>query len=272
MSFKTILVHVEATPESDLRLGAAVRLANAWGANLMGLGGCEPAFLAMPWASAYSDGEILQEVLDEEGVELKDAAVRFELATESLRARALWTSFGEYPAQALESCAAGADLIVASAHRGPKASTAAAGDLVMRAGIPALTIPTDAPSIATKAIVVAWSNTPEARRAVSSALPLLKSADRVTVLHIRQPDDETAGVGLEDVVGRLKRHGIDAAAESVACAHHDIGDAVSGFAEQGLFDVIISGAYGHSHLREWVLGGATEGLLARSSLPVLFSH
>jgi nucleotide-binding universal stress UspA family protein len=272
MSFKTILVHVEATPESDLRLGAAVRLANAWGASLMGLGGCEPAYLAMPWATAYSDGEILQEVMDEEGVELKDAAARFEIATESLRARALWTTFGEYPAQALDSCAAGADLIVASAHRGPKASTAAAADLVMRAGIPVLTIPTDAPSIATKTIVVAWSNTPEARRAVSGALPLLKSADRVTILHVKKPKEEVAAVGLEDVVGRLKRHGVDAAAENLDSPHGHIADAVSRFAEQGLFDLIVSGAYGHSHLREWVLGGATEGLLARSSLPVLFSH
>ena len=272
MSFKTLLVHVEATPESDLRLGAAVRLAKAWGASLMGLGGCEPVFLAMPWASAYSDGEILQEIMDEEGVELKDAAARFKIATESLGARALWTTFGEYPAQALDSCAAGADLIVASAHRGPKASTAAAGDLVMRAGVPVLTIPTDTPSIATKSIVVAWNNTPEARRAVSSALPLLKSAERVTVLHVRQSNEDVTAVGLEDVVGRLKRHGVDAAAETLANPRHDIVDAVSRFAEQGLFDLIVSGAYGHSHLSEWVLGGATEGLLARSSLPVLFSH
>jgi nucleotide-binding universal stress UspA family protein len=272
MSFKTILVHVEASPESDLRLGAAVRLANAWGASLIGLGGCEPALMAMPWASAYSDGEILQQVMDEEGVELKDAAVRFGIATESLRARAVWTTYGEYPAQALDSCAAGADLIVASAHRGPKASTAAAGDLVMRAGIPVLTIPTDAPSIAMKTIVIAWSNTPEARRAVSSSLPLLKSAERVTVLHVWQPNEDVATVGLEDVIGRLKRHGVDAAAESLPSLHHDVADSVSRFAEQGLFDLIVSGAYGHSHLSEWVLGGPTEGLLARSSLPVLFSH
>jgi nucleotide-binding universal stress UspA family protein len=56
--------------------------------------------------------------------------------------------------------------------------------------------------------------------------------------------------------------------------HHkgEFADAVTGFAERGLFDLIVCGAYGHSRMREWALGGVTQGLLDRSPLPVLFSH
>jgi nucleotide-binding universal stress UspA family protein len=172
----------------------------------------------------------------------------------------------------LERCAAGADLMVASAHRGPKASTAAAADLVMRAGIPVLTIPTDLPALATNNIVVAWKNTPEARRAVSDALPLLKAAKRVTVLRVCRPGEDLADNGLDDVAGRLKRHGVNVATEALEHHDGDFADAVSVFAERGLFDLIVAGAYGQSRMREWALGGVTEGLLDRSTLPVLFSH
>jgi nucleotide-binding universal stress UspA family protein len=65
---------------------------------------------------------------------------------------------------------------------------------------------------------------------------------------------------------------VNARAEHLEDRGGDAVDGLSRFAEDHLVDLIVAGAYGHSRLRQWALGGVTEGLLDRSPLPVLFSH
>ncbi len=147
------------------------------GATLIGVGGCEPAYLANPMMMAgYSDGALIQTLTDLDTASLAECEARFDEAAKPLGSAAMSISDRDYPDRALGVCAAGADMIVASAHRGPKASTAVAIDLVLCAGLPVLTVPTDLPAIRTKNIVVAWKNTREARRAVSNALPMLRAS------------------------------------------------------------------------------------------------
>ena len=273
MAYKTLLVHVEAHPDSDLRLGFAVDLARELDAALIGVGGGEPAYLDNPMMmDGHVDGALIQTLTDMDTADLKEAETRFRLATRDIGA-AMWISDRDYPDRALEVCAAGADLIVASAQRGPRASTAAAADLVLRTGVPVLTIPTDLPAIRTKRIVIAWKNTREARRAVSDALPLLIAADEVAVVRICPSKDASEShSSLEDVVGRLKRHGINASPKTLLRPSEEAFDALTSFAENQLADLIVAGAYGHSRFGEWMLGGVTQDLLAHSTLPVLFSH
>ncbi len=272
MSYKTLLVHVEPTPESDLRLRAAVALAGELGATLIGVGGCEAAYLDSAWIASDIDGMAVQALMDNDSAELKEAESRFHTLAAPLGSAALWRSDSDYPDRALQIFAAGADLIVSGAHRGPKAYTAATIDLVMQAGVPILTIPTDLPSIRTKSIVIAWKNTREARRAVSDALPLLKRAEQVTVLQVCKADQVGGWDGLDNVVGRLERHGVNAAAKTLQKPAGDPADTLIRFAEETLADLIVAGAYGHSRAREWALGGVTLGLIERSPLPVLFSR
>ena len=274
MNYKTLLVHVEPTADSDLRLRISVDLAQQLGATLIGVGGCEPAYLANPMMmTGYSDGALIQTLDDIDTAGLAECEARYNEAVKPLGSAARWISDRDYPDRALGVCAAGADIIVASAHRGPKASTAAAIDLVLRAGIPVLTVPTDLPAIRMKKVVVAWKNTREARRAVSDALPMLRAADDVTVLRIcPATDTRLAYSGLDDVVGRLKRHGVNVRGETLERPSADTFHALSRFAEEKLADVIVAGAYGHSRFGEWMLGGLTLSLLEQSPLPVLFSH
>ena len=74
------------------------------------------------------------------------------------------------------------------------------------------------------------------------------------------------------VVGRLARHGVNAIAEQAPRGSSDDATDLIDFAEETLADLIVSGAYGHSRLRERSFGGVTKGLLSKSTLPVLFSH
>lgn len=275
MSYRTLLTHVEPTPESNLRLRVAVDLARALDATLIGVGGSQPPYLDNPMLiTGYGDGTLIQTLFDVDAANLIEAKDRFNVAAASLGGSAIWLSDSDYPDHALQICAAGADLIIASAHRGPKASTAAAADLVLRAGLPILTVPTDLPAIRTKNIVIAWKNTREARRAVSDALPLLVAADEVTVLHVCPSAATTSAAhsGLDGVVARLTRHGVKPSVSILERPGADTFQALTRFAEDHLADLIVAGAYGHSRAGEWMLGGVTEDLLAYSPLPVLFSH
>jgi nucleotide-binding universal stress UspA family protein len=275
MSYKSLLIHVEPTPESNLRLRVAVDLARALDATLIGVGGNQPLYLDNSMlVTGYGDGMVIQTLFDVDAANLVEAKDRFHTAAASLGAAAIWLSDTDYPDHALQVCAAGADLIIASAHRGPKASTAAAADLVLRAGLPILTVPTDLPAIRTKSIVIAWKNTREARRAVSDALPLLMAANEVTVLHVcpTVAKTSTAHSGLDDVVARLTRHGVKPSVKTLERPSEDTFSALTEFAEEQLVDLIVAGAYGHSRTGEWMLGGVTQDLLAYSPLPVLFSH
>jgi nucleotide-binding universal stress UspA family protein len=268
MKYKAVLVHVESSIESDVRLHAAVDLARQFDATLIGVGGGEPLYIDNSIIAAYDDGSSIRNMDRLDSAELADAEARFRMATGLLQSGAIWRSGRDYPDRALQACAAGADLIVASAQRGPKTSTAAVCDVVLRAGIPVVAVPTNLPAIRTKNIVVAWKNTREARRAVSDALPLLIAAENVTVLCVCSPTEASADyTGLDDVISRLTRHGARAMAKRLERASPTVFDALTKFAEAQSADLIVAGAYGHSRLGEWILGGVTQDLLDGSSAP-----
>ncbi len=277
MAYKTLLVHVEPTSVSNLRLRIAVDLAGQLDATLIGVGGSEPAYLdtLMPF-TGYSDGSLVQMLADLDTKNLTDAEAHFRVATKSMGAKAIWRSVRDYPDRALQDLAAGADLIVASADRGPKASSASAAsaaDLVLHAGMPILTIPTNLPAIRTKSIVIAWKNTREARRAVSDALPFLIAADDVAIVQVCLAEEMgEARSSLSEVVSRLERHGVNATPKTLEGRADEGFLVLVSFAEEQLADMIVAGAYGHSRLGEWILGGVTHNLLRHSLLPVLCSH
>ena len=146
------------------------------------------------------------------------------------------------------------------------------GDFVMQAGRPCLIVPAEAEALSLDHVVVGWKDSRETRRAISDALPLLQAADRVTIVEIADKDDLDAANGrLADVAGWLKRHGIDATPVTAASTGDDAArlDAIA--REQGA-TLLVAGAYGHSRVREWALGGVTRDLLLRAGRCALVSH
>jgi nucleotide-binding universal stress UspA family protein len=271
MSFKTLLVHVEATLESDMRLQAAVGLARHLGASLIGVAGCEAAYLDNCWVAAGADPIGIQAIKDCDKDELVEAEVRFRTLAGPLGSGAIWRPDADYPDRALQAYAAGADLIVASAHRGPRSSTAAAADLVMQAGLPVLTVPFGQHEIRAGSIVIGWKNTREARRAVSDAMPLLVAARQVTIVELSS-SGEAAPNASHDIVGRLERQGVQASVQRLEERRDEPCDVLIDFALGHKAELVVAGAYGHSRMREWTLGGMTSDLLEQTRLPVFFSH
>jgi nucleotide-binding universal stress UspA family protein len=123
-------------------------------------------------------------------------------------------------------------------------------------------------------VLVAWDDSREAARAVADALPLLVQAEQVEVVQWNEPGQAVSSKTqprLEAFRRWLMWHGV-AANVQVETTAIDIASAIRSRASDGRADLVVMGAYGHARWAERVMGGATRGLLASMSVPLLMSH
>jgi nucleotide-binding universal stress UspA family protein len=123
-------------------------------------------------------------------------------------------------------------------------------------------------------VLIGWNATREATRAVNDAMPLLTAADVVTVLTIdaREGPDGHGELPGADISLHLARHGVKATVERTVSADVPVGDVLLSRAADLGADLLVIGAYGHSRVRELLLGGATRSILQSMTVPVLMSH
>jgi nucleotide-binding universal stress UspA family protein len=120
-------------------------------------------------------------------------------------------------------------------------------------------------------ILVAWTDTREAARAVAEAIPLLAHATRVDVVLVA-PERGEHEAPAADIVRHLSRHGAKVELKIVAAAGRTVAQALIEQAQRGATDLIVMGAYGHSRMREWIVGGSTRDILETATTPVLMAH
>jgi nucleotide-binding universal stress UspA family protein len=122
-------------------------------------------------------------------------------------------------------------------------------------------------------IVIAWNGSREAARALAEALPYLHLAQDVTVVVVIEDKDvEYEAVLGQDAVHLLAHHGIDAALRHIPLQDGDVAETLLADAKRRGADLIALGGYGHSRLREWLLGGVTYKLLHQATIPILIAH
>ena len=146
-------------------------------------------------------------------------------------------------------------------------------DVLMTSGRPILVIPYIGhfQTVGSR-ILVGWNNSREAARAVNDAIPLLAKAASVTILEVsprRPATDDATGA---DITRHLAHHGIRAETIRTVLAGTSVPDLLLNYAADVSADLLVIGGYGHSRLRELVLGGVTRELLRHMTLPVLMSH
>lgn len=273
MSYKTIMVHAEPPPYSDERITAATQLAQAFDATLVGL--AAQAYPAMISGDAVADAAMMVALRDRIDSDFPAAEKAFRQIAGRLARPTAWITAVDYPARELSRHAGGVDLIVASRpqRQAKPIFSADPVDLVMHAGCPVLFTPTNGGSFVGDRIVVGWKNTREARRALSDALPFMVRASEVFVVAVEHEEEaSTCQAELKEVALRLSRHGVNAKTEVVATHGPGAAEDLERVASRHQADLIVVGAYGHSRMREWAMGGMTEDLLASSSKFVLFSH
>ncbi|MDJ0942367.1 MAG: universal stress protein [Kiloniellales bacterium] len=136
-------------------------------------------------------------------------------------------------------------------------------------GRPLVVAPPSAAAVPPRHLALAWNGTREAARAVWSARPFFAVAERISVITVLQDGWEASPVELANY---LARHGVAAETHLVKLGDVEVGERLLASADGLGADLLVMGGYGHSRLRELVLGGATRSVLARASLPILMAH
>lgn len=144
-------------------------------------------------------------------------------------------------------------------------------DVLFGAGGPILVLPTEEVEVHLRAVSVAWDGGRAASRAMRDALPLLKRAGAVHLLICFQ-DKAISQDAIDAALAFLRGHGIEAVPTPFELDGLAIGDAMQAVALAHDAGLLVMGGYGHSRVREFVLGGATAHALRSAKLPILMSH
>ncbi|MBR1027854.1 universal stress protein [Bradyrhizobium liaoningense] len=277
MTYATVMVSLTLDQSNEARLQVAGELAERFEAAMIGVAAAQ---FAPPLY--FTDGAEAQSLIDQEEASIRkrlaDLEAQFRAVTKARGGRVEWRGAMDFPARFVLALARCADIIVSGGHS-PAFSDAFAlaspKDLVMQSGRPLLVVPDEVNWLDLRSVLVAWKDTPEARRAVVDALPMLRKARDVTIVEIPERDDDRSAVmaGVTDVAAWLARHGVTASARVSEAVRNATAAAqleqVAGDLGAGL---IVAGAYGHSRFRELILGGVTEYLVTQSARSVLLSH
>ena len=135
-------------------------------------------------------------------------------------------------------------------------------------GHPLLVIPPKAPAKIGSKVAIAWNGSVQAARAVTAAMDFIADASAVTILNAKEEGSDSHVAELADY---LACHGVKAKTVSVT-AKSDVGKALISAATKAGADLLVMGAYGHSRMRELVLGGVTKYVLQETTLPTLLVH
>jgi nucleotide-binding universal stress UspA family protein len=121
-------------------------------------------------------------------------------------------------------------------------------------------------------VMVCWDGGRAATRAIGDSLPFLTKAKQVEVVVVGSKPPKSDEISGADIGQHLARHGLKVEVKRITSPDIDVGSTILSHAADSSADLIVMGGYGHSRLREFILGGATRGLLESMTVPVLMSH
>ncbi|BEP65041.1 universal stress protein (plasmid) [Variovorax sp. V213] len=280
MKFKTILVHLDHSDRSPARAALAARWARVHGSHLVGLLPTGTYDGVIP-ADAIPTG--MTDFIAESADYLRRRA---EAISREFREGIAATGILPYEVRLVDGATIDAvvqhghasDLVVLGQDDASSATDVSvhglAGHVLMEVGRPVLIVPSAGQfeGVARNA-VVAWNGSRESAVALHAALPALRCASRVTLVSFRHPneDDDDRQPSIADMLQFLSRHGIHATFER-NITDIDVADALLSRVSDLGADLLVMGGYGHSRLRELVLGGVTRQILAKMTVPVLTAH
>jgi nucleotide-binding universal stress UspA family protein len=121
-------------------------------------------------------------------------------------------------------------------------------------------------------ILLCWDGSRSAARAAGDALPFLRRAKVVEVVTVASEPAKSDEMPGADIAQHLTRHGVTVELKRIVTAENDVASTVLSHAADSSADFLVMGGYGHSRLREFILGGVTREILASMTVPVLMSH
>jgi nucleotide-binding universal stress UspA family protein len=279
VSYKSILVHIDYTERSYERMDIAIDLAQRFAAHLSAIAPAGSPLL--PYTGAADGlGNYAAEVMNELARLSEQAVERFHAKTKTAGLQTYDARSCEGDAvYVIKKSAMYADLIVVGQTDRQHTTPAKPNDLpeavVLGTGRPVLVVPYAGKfAHVGRRVLLLWNESRESARAASDAMPFLQAAKQVDVLAFDSKRIEHGAItsGLGDIGDYLARHGVNVNVAREPMGEVEVGAlALSRAADFGS-DLIVMGGYGHSRLREWVMGGVSRLILEHMTVPVLMSH
>lgn len=274
---KDTVVNLSVGNSRDVAADYAVSVADAFGAHVAGM-----AFAYEPVIPGTVMGgvpaELIEASLAESRKAAEDAIARFDQAAGragvSFESRVLDATlvgaadlFGRIArrfdlsvvAQAEPDKAAGEDLIIEAA--------------LFQSGRPVIVVPyIQRTGLVLERVLVCWDGGRTAARAIGDAIPFLTRAKAVDVVIVATEPGKGDEIPGADMGRHLARHGLKVEVKRIVAGDVDVANTILSYAADSSADFMVMGGYGHSRLREFILGGATRGILQSMTVPVLMSH
>jgi nucleotide-binding universal stress UspA family protein len=280
MTYRSLLVHLNQDPLCAARVQIALRLAKDLDCHLVGVAPTSLVDLPATVTAAASLADFAALAWDALREQADQAAQQFRRACLAAGLKSFEAVVDDAdPAPSLVRHAHCSDLTLLTqadpAARDHSLAQAMVEQVVLHSARATLMLPCAGrfDNVGTE-VLVAWDDSREAARALADALPLLRRAQRVQVVswnELRSPVDKTLQQRLDALRQWLMWHGVMAEVH-IETTKIPIAEAMLSRAADLNTDLIVMGAYGHARWAERMLGGATRGLLASMTVPVLMSH
>lgn len=282
MAIKSLTVFIDSAPSAVTRLKYALTLASKHQAHLIGT-----FIVASPWkrastAVSYTVGlSAIQEMVARHAIEehksLGAAKHRFESLAGPHGISHEFRPIREMDSDRLSHLSSlHSDLVIVGHPVQDGMPTMAAPDkMLIETGIPFLIVPHTWPVTEAVAqnVLVPWNASRASRRSIADAMPLLRTARRVTVAVIDAEKNSLHGEEPgADVARHLCRHGVNVCVDQRHSGGAPVADAIRAIADNNQCDMIVLGAYSHPRFQELLFGGVTRSLLKHVTVPTLIAH
>jgi nucleotide-binding universal stress UspA family protein len=279
-AYRTILVSMNEIERLEPLLDGAGAIAAAHKSHLLGLY-VIPAPTVYPAVGPYVVPEVFDGLTRYFEEQSKNARAKFDLALSRHGLRGDWLEIrAEAPtlSESVSEIGRSADLIVLSEiNRDGRTGGELdfAENVILGAARPVLILPRAwTPPLRGELIACGYNGSKEASRALHEAIPLLSAASEVRLIWVDPPESESAdSMPLGSLMAAsLHRHGVKVKVETVPSDGRNAAAVVIARAGELHAGIVVMGAYGHSRIREFVLGGATRHALNNIPIPMLMSH
>jgi nucleotide-binding universal stress UspA family protein len=275
MTYATILALADGGPTSDAVLNAAVRLGRQFRAQLEVVHlKADPSSL-VPVVGEGMSGALIEQMIDSMTRMLETRAKQARDAYDRVVApsgvTATWREISGPGPENLATAGRFADLTILARPAGEDSVTQSAvlDAAVFDTGRPVMIVPAGSAAAIGERVAIAWNGSAYSAHAVSGAMPLLKAAKQVTIVAVGEDDKAAPAAALASY---LARHDVAAAVARTDLGHQSVGHAILERTAALGADLLVMGGYGHSRLREMILGGATRHVLNNATLAVLMAH
>ncbi len=273
---KDIIVSLECKKSRDAVHDYAISIAEAFDSHLAGVA-CAGGIGLSGLLASDLPSDVLEDLLAERAKAVQDAIGRFEAAAKRnlVSFESHSTEGGDYsPSDVFAAMARRFDLSVVMQSDDDEGiyNDVLIESALFDSGRPVIVTPyIQKDGLKLDRVLCCWDGSRNAARAVNDALPLLKKAKAVELLIVanEKTEDEIRGA---EIGNHLARHDVKVQVTTLPAADSDVANVILSHVAESAADMVVMGGYGHSRLREFVLGGATRDILASMTVPVLMSH